>query len=136
MDNLLKVVKENDAIIRPASPSDIEKLKIELGFNLSKEYEKYLSECGVIIFESWETYGLGVKDNSYLNVLNAYKDLSSDAEYPNYTVPLMEIGDGSYYLYDNSSEMILVWSTPNGGVTRTLHENLEGFLIKYIFNQG
>lgn len=135
MDDLLKVIKESDAIIRPANQEDIENLKKELGFNLSGEYEKYLSTCGVIIYESWETYGLGVNDNSYLNVFNAYKDLSSDSEYPDDAVPLVEIGDGSYYLYDNASEMVLLWSTPNGGVVRTLHENLESFFIKFIFNQ-
>lgn len=135
MDNLLKIVTENDVIIRPVGSEEIERLKKELGFNLSSEYEAYLKNFGIIIFEAWETYGLGVKDDSYLNVLNIYQDLSSDEEYPNNTLPLMEIGDGSYYLYDNANEMVLLWSTPNGGVIRTLDENLEEFFIKYVFNQ-
>lgn len=137
MDKLLKIVTENDDVItRPVGIEEIEKLKKELGFGLSSEYEAYLKNFGIIIFESWETYGLGVKDDSYLNVLKIYQDLSSDEEYPNNTLPLMEIGDGSYYLYDNDSEMILLWSTPNGGVVRTLSETLEEFFLKYVFNQG
>lgn len=136
MDNLLKIVTENDVIIRPVGSEEIERLKKELGFNLSSEYEAYLKNFGIIIFEAWETYGLGVKDDSYLNVLNIYQDLSSDEEYPNNTLPLMEIGDGSYYLYDNANEMVLLWSTPNGGIVRTLDENLEEFFIKHVFNQG
>lgn len=37
MDKVLKIIKENNAVIRPASESEIEKLKKGLGVNFSAE---------------------------------------------------------------------------------------------------
>lgn len=133
MKTLEHQVLEHQAITRPADPASIDALQANLGFPLSSDYREYLSRFGVIAHGAYETYGLGVPDDYFLHVLNAYKDLSSDVSYPAAAVPLLELGDGQYYLYDNRNQHVVLWATPNGGVVRTLDENLESFLLKHIF---
>ncbi|OYQ69138.1 hypothetical protein B9T13_10085 [Wohlfahrtiimonas chitiniclastica] len=137
MDKLLKIIKDNDAVIRPASELEleIEMFRKDLGINFSGEYEKYLSNLGSVRFGSCETYGFDVNEGSFLKLLNLYRDLSNHEEYPHSAVPLMKFDDDSYYLYDNHSEMILEWFTYEGGVASTLHEDIEEFIIKNLFNQ-
>lgn len=133
MKELIQLVDQNKAKTRPADAESILKLEKNLGFPLSIEYKKFLSLFGVIIFKSNETYGLGVPEDYYLNVLNSYSDLSRDTSYPHFAVPLLEVGDGQYYLYDCNTQKVLLWATPNGGVVRVLDVGLELFLIKKIF---
>jgi len=118
---------------RAVDASNIQSLEQKLGFALSDEYKEYLSKFGFIIFDAYETYGLGIPDEYYLNVLAAFSDLSRDPNYPKNTVPLLEIGDGQYYLYDNNARKVLVWATPNGGIVRALEDGLEAFLVKHLF---
>ena len=133
MKTLEKEVLAQHAITRPAEPASIKELQASLGFPLSVEYQEYLSRFGIIAHDAYETYGLGVPDDYFLHVLNAYKDLSSDPTYPSNALPLLELGDGQYYLYDNRSQQVVLWATPNGGVVRTLDQGLEDFLVQQIF---
>lgn len=133
MKNLKELVIKNEALILPAKQENIDALQQELGFLLSDDYCEYLSEFGVISHGAFETYGLGVKDSSHLHALNIYKDLSADKSYPSNTVPILEVGDGQYYLYDNITEKVLLWATPNGGVVSTIEQSLESFITTKIF---
>jgi len=135
MNTLQQLVQRHQANVRPADADSIRALEQKLSFPLSGEYQSYLSQFGVVAFGAYETYGLGVPDKSYLNVSNAYADLSRDPSYPANTVPLMDVGDGRYYLYDNKSQKIVLWATPNGGVVETLDEGLEAFLAAKIFSE-
>jgi hypothetical protein len=133
MKELKQLVDQHKAKTRPADAESIQALEKKLGFLLSTEYRKFLSLFGVIVFKSNETYGLGVPEDYYLNVLNSYSDLSRDTSYPHFSVPLLEVGDGQYYLYNCNTQKVLLWATPNGGVVRTLDLGLEQFLIKQFF---
>ncbi|MBE8591928.1 SMI1/KNR4 family protein [Pseudomonas sp. MAFF 301449] len=133
MKELKKLVDLHQAGTRPVDTATIQDIERKLGFALSDEYKHYLSTFGVIVFDAYETYGLGVPDDYYLNVFAAFSDLSRDPNYPKNTVPVLEIGDGQYYLYDNQARKILVWATPNGGIVRALEDGLEAFLIKHVF---
>ena len=133
MKNLNILVKHHQATTRPASESSIQELEKNLGFHLADEYKDFLSAFGVIVYGAHETYGLGVPNDYYLNINNIYADLSQDPTYPKTAVPLLELGDGQYYLYDNSSAHILLWATPNGGVVKQLDSGLESFVIQYVF---
>ncbi|CAB3786208.1 SMI1/KNR4 family protein [Paraburkholderia fynbosensis] len=135
MRNVKQLVERHQANTRPADPASIQALEQKLPFSLSSEYKSFLSDFGVIVFGAYETYGLGVPADHYLNVLNAYNDLSRDASYPANAAPLLEIGDGQYYLYDNKAQRIVLWATPNGGVVRVLDEGLEAFLSQKIFGE-
>ena len=133
MKKLEQLVDLHQANTRPVETASIQNLERKLGFALSDEYKRYLSTFGVIVFDAYETYGLGVPDDYYLNVFAAFLDLGGDPNYPKNTVPLLEIGDGQYYLYDNQARKVLVWATPNGGIVRMLEDGLETFLIKHVF---
>lgn len=136
MNQLKALADQCQATTRPADDAGIELLGKQLGFRLADEYVDYLSSCGVIVHGAVETYGLGVPQDYYLNVQRMYADLSRDPSYPRTAVPLLDVGDGQYYLYDNSTRRVLLWATPNGGVVRTLTEGLEVFLIKQVFGAG
>lgn len=135
MDKLLTIIKENDAVIRPASACEIEKFKKDVAMDFSDEYERYLSTLGSVQFGSCEIYGLDVNDGSYSKLLDIYNELSIHEEYPRNAVPLMKVDEDSYYLYDNRTEMVLEWLGDCGGVASTLHEDIEEFIINYLFNQ-
>lgn len=132
MKNLLKFIKKTNAITRPVEEKSVNALERDLEFYLSAEYKDFLRNFGVISLGSYEVYGLGVPCESHLNVLNSYKDLSKDEKYPPNTIPIIEIGDGHYYLYDNKSGNILIWATPNGGIIKIIDEKLEDFLIRIL----
>ncbi len=135
MEDLEQLVEEFGARTCPASAEDISSLGKKLGFTLSDEYKRFLSTYGVILYRSNETYGLGVPEDYYLNVLSKHADLSRDPTYPKSSVPLLEVGDGQYYLYDNINRKVLLWATPHGGIVKTTDDMLEPFLIKYLFRE-
>ena len=134
MKELKALVERHGAKTRPPSADGIRELETKLGFTLSPEYSSFLSTFGVIVFGATEIYGIGVPDTYYLNVRNAYADLSRDPHYPSNALPLFDAGDGHYYLYDNQSHEIILWATPNGGVVRVLDVGLEPFLASQLFH--
>jgi hypothetical protein len=136
MEKLKELVELNGARTRPANLGSIQALEAKLGFALSQEYKLYLSTFGVIVHGATETYGLGVPDDYYLNVGNAHADLCRDPTYPANAVPVIDVGDGQYYLYDNLAQRIVFWATPNGGIVRRLDADFESFLIDRVFHGG
>jgi len=133
MQTLEQLVTQHHARTRPADTASIDRLEQQLGFPVSGEYRTFLSKFGIIVHGAYEIYGLGVPDDYYLNVRSAYADLSRDPSYPGHAVPLMDVGDGRYYLYDNEAQRILLWATPNGGVVETTDEGLDTFIAKLVF---
>jgi hypothetical protein len=129
---LAAFMQASHAKTSPASDADIDQLQTSLGFDLTPKYRGYLKRFGVIVAGSSEVYGLGVPDDYYLNVRQAYADLSRDAAYPLASVPLLDDGDGRFYLYDNSSDSVLLWAAPNGGIVQRLNEPLPSFLLSYL----
>lgn len=134
MNELAEMVKSKGALTRPAKQNLIDALQNELGFALSSEYLEYLRDFGVISYGAHETFGLGVPESSHLHVLTVYGDLSGDDSYPKGSVPLLEVGDGRYYLYNNETGKVVLWATPNGGVVKEIGPNLQSFFIDYIFS--
>jgi len=136
MNELEIMVKSHKVVTRPADAESVGALQNALGFPLSNEYKEFLSRFGIIVYGAYETYGLGVPNDYYLNVLNAYKDLSCDPTYPANTVPLLDEGDGKYYLYNNKENNIILWGTPNLGIINKIKFNLYDFLIKKMFGNS
>jgi len=135
MKELKTLAERHGATTRPATMDGVHALEGRLGFALSPEYTDFLTTFGVIVHGAFETYGLGVPDDYYLNVGTSYADLSSDPTYPRTALPLLDMGDGHYYLYDNATRKIVLWATPNGGIVRELDEGLEAFLGREIFRR-
>jgi hypothetical protein len=134
MEQLKALVERHGAKTRPASMESIRALEAKLGFRLPPEYTSFLSTFGVIVFGSAEVYGLGVPDTYYLNVGNSFADLSRDPTYPRNAVPVLDAGDGRYYLYDTAERKLILWATPNGGIVQVLDDSLDGFLADRIFH--
>lgn len=126
-------VAEHNADIRPASEQDIAAAEQALQITFSPEYKAYLSHFGLISHGATEIYGLGVPTTSHLNILTAIVPLRAGKEYPHHAVPLSDIGDGYYYLYDNQHSKIITWSMIRG-VIESSDESLETFLLKNVFN--
>lgn len=118
----------------PASEEQIANAESALGMTFSKEYRKYLKSFGVISYGANEFYGLGVKDTSHLNIVNAVNDFRQIRRFPLSLIPITEIGDGHYYMYDNASETVVVVSLPDIGIKK-VESNLEKFLSKVILDQ-
>lgn len=133
MHQLKKLTERFKAKTRPATTEAIHALQAKLGFTLAPDYIDFLSCFGVIVHGSIETYGLGVPEAYYLHVVNSHTDLSRDPQYPPQAVPLFEVGDGHYYLYDNAKQQVVIWATPNGGIVKTIEGSLESVLCREIF---
>jgi hypothetical protein len=136
MNTLAKRVQSTHARTSPAIRAAVDDLEEALGVTLSRDYRSFLETFGRINHGAYETYGLGVPEDHYLNVQAAYADLSRYRGYPLAAVPLLDVGDGRYYLYDNEKRQVLLWASPNGGIVETLADDLETFLAKKIFGQA
>lgn len=123
---------EKGATFRPGSKDEVALVEKGLGFSLSEEYRQFLLQFGFIVCESCEVYGVGVPSGYYLYVLNAFADLSQDSSFPASSVPLVDAGDGHYYLYSNEDKSVLLWATPNGGVIGREKMSLNAFLLHYL----
>lgn len=134
MNKLIEKLTSAGALRRPVTEETINQAEKDLNISFSNEYKSYLSTCGVISLESTETYGLGVKNTSYLSLYKILPEMRDEANFPASSVPLSDIGDGHFYLYDNNSKTILIWASPNGGVVKEIQSNLEDFLISLFFN--
>lgn len=131
MQKLATKLKQSGAIIRPASEIDIQNAENLLNINFSNEYRNYLTTFGIISLESTETFGLGIPNSSYLNIIEQISDFKKLGDKtPPYFIPLSDFGDGYYYFYDNSQQRVIIWSSPNGGIVKVIDKNLEDFLIE------
>ncbi|MFQ1048123.1 SMI1/KNR4 family protein [Avibacterium paragallinarum] len=117
------------AIIKPAKEDEIVQVENTLGFSFSSEYKDYLLHFGVISYDAVEVYGLGVPESSYLNILNFIASRKEEGiSLPLNSIPLSEIGDGQYYLYNNESKKILIWSSATETILEEKQISLEAFL--------
>ena len=126
MNKLIEKLKNTDALIRPVPEETLNQAEKDLN-------KSYLSTCGVISWESTEIYGLGVKNTSYLSLYKILPEMRDEANFPASSVPLSDIGDGHFYLYDNHAKTILIWASPNGGIVKEIKSDLEEFLISLLF---
>ncbi|GKV79195.1 hypothetical protein PEC106568_43680 [Pectobacterium carotovorum subsp. carotovorum] len=133
MKKLAQQVTAQGADIRPAKENEIDVAEHVLRIHFSEEYKTYLSEFGVIASGATEVYGLGVPVTSHLSILSAIELLREGKDYPRQAVPLYDIGDGYYSLYDNRQRKILTWSMITG-IVEVSDETLEAFLLRTIFD--
>src|SRR3546814_15954847 len=94
MQKLKQLVDSHQANTRPVDTASIQNLERKMGFALSDEYKRYLLTFGVIVFDAYETYGLGVPDDYSLNVFIAFSALGRTHNYPNNPVPQIGRPDG------------------------------------------
>jgi hypothetical protein len=133
MNKLLKLIADTQANTLPATEEQITQAELDLGLTFTKEYRSYLLNIGVMSFGPVETYGLGVPETSFLNIKNALGELRAINNFPLSMIPIADIGDGHYYMYDNSTQNIVIISLPGVGI-KIICSDLETFLIDLIFS--
>lgn len=122
----------DDVFTSPVESSNIAQAEQKLNIKFSEEYKDYLKTFGVIFYESTELYGLGIDEKFDLNILSSIPELREQQDYPASAVPLVDIGDGHYYLYDNDKRKVVKFALPNGGVYAEENKSLEEFLISIL----
>lgn len=132
MNKLLELIEKHQADSLPATEEQIAKAESDLGFIFSDEYRAYLKSAGVISSGAVETYGLGVPDTSFLNIVNALGDFKAFKNFPPSLIPLSDIGDGHYYMYDNNTQTVMTIAFPGLGM-RAITKDLEQFLCELVF---
>ncbi|MBV6529298.1 SMI1/KNR4 family protein, partial [Ursidibacter maritimus] len=98
--------------LHTANQAEIDSAEQKLGCSFSVEYKTFLVNIGAISANGEEFYGLGIPENSYLNVISATLALRREfPELPIECVVLYSFGDGhQYYLYDNKHSNILYFN--------------------------
>ncbi|HCE2224691.1 TPA: SMI1/KNR4 family protein [Vibrio parahaemolyticus] len=134
MQKLKILVEEHQADTLPATLEQISEAQVQLGMTFSAEYREYLQQFGVISYGSTEVFGLGVKQSSHLNVVNVAQRFTQVCAFPKHLLPLAEIGDSHYYVYDNIRHNVLSVAIPDLG-PKMVSNDLEEFLIDLIFCQ-
>ncbi len=132
MGKLNALVEETKASTKPATNEQITAAQTALGMKFSDEYRTYLSEFGTIVHESTELYGLGMSDSSHLNIVKAVKTFKEVCDFPKNLIPLAEISDGNYYVYDNSGKKVLTFNQSTLE-TKSYGSGLEQVLINIVF---
>lgn len=96
------VKSHRDSFILKENQSDdsISNIEDKLGFCFDHDYKEYLKKFGLISFESMDVFGIGVKENSHLNVLKNTLDVKNEENnFPDNSVVLEYIGEANYIIY-------------------------------------
>ena len=130
MENVRKYIQKNEKdffIKANVSEGEIDKAEQRLGFVFDKSFRTYLKEYGIISYESMETAGLGISEDSYLNTVTLTLEIKEKyASFPDDSVIFENIGEDNYVIY-TMFKGVFQWS-PNRN-TKT-DNTLEDFLLK------
>ncbi|KAB0625900.1 SMI1/KNR4 family protein [Acinetobacter gandensis] len=126
--NILKdFIKSNAIDVISVSEEQILQAQQILKLDFDTDYLSYLQICGQLEFEYLEFYGLGVNPNSHLNVIKIYSLLKENDTYPKKALPLLDLGDGHYSIYDIETGSVLEWT--KDGLVGQLSQDLEQYLL-------
>lgn len=116
----LFILKENQ------SDDSISNVEDKFKFKFDTDYKEYLKKFGLISFESMEVFGIGVKENSYLNVLKNTLDAKNEANsFPDNSVVLEYIGEANYVIY-TMNKGVYQYSSDSLSLIK---DNLEKYLL-------
>lgn len=122
------IKKNRDLFILKENQSDdsISNVEDKLGFKFDTDYIEYLKKFGLISFESMEVFGIGVKENSYLNVLRNTLDVKNEEKnFPDNSVVLEYIGEKNYVIY-TMNKGVYQYSSNSLSLIK---DNLEEYLL-------
>ena len=127
MNTLKNFIESNAIDVISVSEDEILQAQQILKLQFDTDYLSYLQICGQLEFEYLEFYGLGVKPDSYLNLIQIYSLLKENVTYPQKALPLLDLGDGHYSIYDLETGHVLEWT--KDGVVSKLSQTLEQYLL-------
>jgi hypothetical protein len=110
------------------SENVVKEAEKKLGFNFPTEIRSFIKEYGSISIGNIEIFGLGVKENSHLNIVNRSKEiLSKDYLQEGYLV-IEDLGDGHYAIYNKSG----VYKYAENKIIDKIESSLEEYLYNSI----
>ncbi|WP_066348604.1 SMI1/KNR4 family protein [Aliarcobacter cryaerophilus] len=113
------ILKENQ------SKEIIANAENRLGFKFDDDYFEYLNKFGIISYKSVEIFGLGVNENSHLNVIkNTIEIKDEDNNFPNDSVILEYVGELNYIIYTMNRGVFQYTKNSLSVVSNTLEEYL------------
>jgi len=136
MQTLKDLINENKTsffIKSNIDKTEIENAEKELQIKFDDSYIDYLLSFGAITYESMETYGVGMKVNSYLHVVKATKELiSQNSTFPANSVVLEYIGENNFVIY-SMNKGVFHWSSNK---LELIKLSLEEYLLMRINEEG
>jgi len=100
VDEYIKANINNFLIKTGVLGSDISNAEKALCFEFDKDYLYFLTNYGLISYESMEIKGLGVGNSSFFNAVSLTLDIKKQWDsFPINTVVLEEIGENNYVVY-------------------------------------
>jgi hypothetical protein len=126
LEGLMETAKSKKAKFKGANDEEIAALEKAIGFKLPVAYRKYLKDFGYIACGGNEVYGAA---RGHLSAVEMYEDLSRSDTFPKQAIPLMEIGDGHYYILNAGK--VVEWA--NGGIVKSGSMSFTDFLEKKVF---
>ncbi|ENU80994.1 hypothetical protein F975_00852 [Acinetobacter sp. ANC 3789] len=132
MNTLKEFIVSNSVDTINVSDEQIQATEKNLPFKFDSEYLNYLRTCGQLEYDYLEFYGLGVPANSHVNVGRAYQELSAISTYPDNSIPVLDLGDGHYALYNVQTKEVTEWSFD--GIVKILNTSLEKYLMVTLQN--
>lgn len=128
-------ILKNEKILHVSgvSETEIERAEKLLGVEMCNEYKKFLKNFGVISGESVEIFGLGVREDSYLNVIRRTLDLRGEDGFPSDCVVIQDLDDGHFVLCSPSC-CLYEWRSPNFDkkIIPILNESFEDYLLSQV----
>ncbi|MCS7053708.1 MAG: SMI1/KNR4 family protein, partial [Ignavibacterium sp.] len=104
----------------------------ELDIIFPEQIRLIIKNYGSLSFKHWELFGLGVKNNSHLNIVKNTLELRK-AKLPKQFIPIINVGDGIYIVTDTKNNVyeFRLFSEK----LKKLDDSLDNFLFK-LFNEG
>jgi len=130
MKKINKAINDSDKklySIGEVNETVIKEAERELGFNFPSEIKNFIKNYGSISIGDIEIFGLGVKENSHLNIVNRTKEILSQNDLKEGNLVIEDLGDGHYAIYNENG----VYEYAEN----TIIDKIESSLEEYLYNR-
>ena len=118
--------------IGPQDPKVVHQAEETLEVSFGEELREYLSTLGAISYKGIELTGLGVKDNSHLNIVYRTKLVRDQWAIPKEFVVIEDLGDGLFELCNMNDKVYFV---AEGGEIKDDQMSLQEYIIQRLLNE-
>jgi hypothetical protein len=115
--------------IGPVSETDIKDAERKLNVKFGSVYKTLVKLYGCISYKNYEFYGLGVDENSYLNVVSITQELRKNFDLPEDLIPILDYGDGCFIVTDSKNK-IYAYVLKHNSDLKLIDEDMNKYLEK------
>ena len=114
-------------IIGNVGSAEVSEAENTLGFALPGQIKRFIEEYGAISYKAHELFGLGVKPESHLHIVQRTLEMrNADKKFPAKAVLIEDLGDGHYAICKQDGS---VWEWAyHGGEVRLLAANFDAYM--------